>query len=100
MRRSPSCPSAELQAQLHGDAALEQEDRLIVLIPDSVQQGSDDHGVQPSLQADRRYACLTCAVVDEPVKVSTITGQAFAALSHLLFRLAGAGLPDLRPGAW
>jgi hypothetical protein len=57
-------PRLELEAQLHGRAALQQEERLPLLVARAVEGGEDDHEPDPALQAVDGHPLLVGVVVD------------------------------------
>lgn len=73
---------SQLQAQLHRQTALEQEDGLAVFIANPVKDSGDDHGVQPPLQPRRWHASVRGVVADEPLQVADVTRQLLDAVSH------------------
>jgi hypothetical protein len=73
---------SQLQTQLHCQTALEQEDRLAILITNSVKHCGDDHRVQPPLQPRRRHGSVSSVTADESLQVAHVTRQLPDVVSH------------------
>ncbi len=92
---------SQLQAQLHCQTALEQEDGLAVLIANPVEYGGDDHGVEPPLQPRWRHASVGGVVADEPLQVTDVAWQLLDVVTHCGQPEAGdAERPTALRSAW